>query len=251
MTVSQSVLARLWWGVGRQPFESLARRWVRKQANILAGPLRGAYFAGGISQMLGIYEIQVQEEIIGSLKPGQVFYDLGANNGFFSLLGSKQVGSSGRVYAFEPFSTNGEKIRLLLEKNRLENVTLIPQAVSQGIGRADLFIGPDPARPSLWTQAGNLSESVTTITLDAFIGQNRWPDLIKVDVEGAEDLVLKGAPHLLRSQQAPRWILEIHSPEKERSVQGMLTPNGYIARPIYRLGRRFNPYPCYLVAEKR
>ena len=193
--------------------------------------MRGAFFTGGLSQILGIYEVQVQEEILGTLKPGQIFYDLGANNGFFSLLGSRQVGNSGGVVAFEPIPEHCEKIQGLLEKNRLDNVTLIRQAVSRRIGRADFFIGSDPSRSSLEPQAGKPSQSISTITLDAFVGQNRWPDLIKVDVEGAEDLVLKGATRLLSSQKAPRWIMEIHSPAKEQVVQGLLETNGYSRVP--------------------
>ena len=60
---------------------------------------------------LGIYELPIQECLVRKLKPGNVFYDIGANAGFFSLLGSNCVGPEGRVFAFEPLPENIRSIR--------------------------------------------------------------------------------------------------------------------------------------------
>src|SRR5262245_36111858 len=80
-----------------------------KPLRILTGPLAGKRWlstSGTHGCWLGTYEMDLQRLIVSSLKPGDVFYDVGANVGFFSLLAASLVGSRGTVIAFEPLPRN-------------------------------------------------------------------------------------------------------------------------------------------------
>src|SRR5581483_4005597 len=105
---------------------------------VLQGELIGKRWIVGSSVhgcWLGSYEIQKQRCIASQLKPGSVFYDIGANAGFYSLLACSQV-APGRVYAFEPVPRNAEYIRRHLELNGVSNVQVLTLAISDEDGSA-------------------------------------------------------------------------------------------------------------------
>ena len=83
---------------------------------------------------LGVYEMPVQKCLARELGPGDVFYDIGANAGFFSLLGSKCVGEKGHVFAFEPLPENIGAVRSQVQVNNLTNCTVVEAAVSDSVG---------------------------------------------------------------------------------------------------------------------
>jgi len=130
------------------------------------------------------------------LKPGDLFVDVGANVGLYSLLAA-EVGC--RVLAFEPDESN----RAALERNiginsRQGTITVLPEAVSDHVGHVSFRAGEDAlARIAADEDAGAVRIPCTT--LDAVIGQELVAGL-KIDVEGAEFRVLKGAERLLRSR---------------------------------------------------
>jgi FkbM family methyltransferase len=146
------------------------------------------------------------------LKADDVFYDLGANAGFFSLIAARLVGSQGRVVAFEPDAGNYACISEQFQVNQLSNCTIVPRAVSSGNGTIRFERGKSSAtgraifRPNSDVQGC----TVETVSLDSFIREgNPVPNVIKMDVEGAEVEVLKGARQLLSSRR-PSFIIEIH-----------------------------------------
>jgi len=161
----------------------------------------------GKTMFIGGFENAELAFVRHSLKPGAVFIDVGANGGIYTVIAARQVGPTGHVYAFEPGKKELEILRKNIEANGLTNVTVIESAVSRETGTAKLAISTDGAMNSLAkTQHPDQQieewETVKTITLDDFALQNslNTVDFIKVDVEGAEKLVLDGAKNLLASE---------------------------------------------------
>jgi FkbM family methyltransferase len=181
----------------------------------------------------GIYEIDLQRAIARELGPGNVFYDVGANAGFFTVLAAKLVGSTGSVFSFEPMVENAKSIREQIDINSLNQCELIIKAVSDRSETASFV-------PAEHNALGHLSSSgaepagadkgllsVQTVTLDEFALSHAPPDVIKIDVEGAETEVLAGAHSLLGSPRAPKLIIELHGEGKARGVEAILVSFGY------------------------
>jgi FkbM family methyltransferase len=252
MTLAQYIIARLWWGPLRRPLEIIAYRALVNQSKIFFGPMRGLKFKGGLSQILGIYELHVQAEILNNLGKGDVFYDAGANKGYFTLLGARCVGDKGFVYAFEPFLYNVNWVKKLISDNNILNCIVIPEALSDVSGIAELYYDDkgDTTIPSLMQRQMGPSLSVHTTTLDEFVYKYRQPTLIKLDVEGAEVLVLRGAIRLLASELAPTWIIEIHSKENDSLVKGLLGLYGYRIYTVAHPYKRRKQYPYHILARK-
>lgn len=234
------------------PIENIIREWLHRRSRIIFGPLRGYYFTDfGRGTLLGTYELHVQKAIISSLKKGGVLYDIGAHNGFFALLGSTLVGSKGYIYAFEPLPQNIATLQIVFEKNKIENCEIIPKAASNVEGQAVLYTGDGRTlKASLYQWGSEDSVSIDTITLDEFIKEYRWPDLIKMDVEGAETLVLEGATCLLESKSAPVWIIEVHSEKIDEEIHQILSAHGYRIEPLLAPKGERKPYPSHRIAAK-
>jgi FkbM family methyltransferase len=165
------------------------------------------------------------------LRPGMVFYDLGSNNGFFSLLGSRRVGPTGRVVAFEAEPSLGTDIVENIERNNAQNVQLVRSAVWSSSGfvnfnSADRFSSPDAGLGkvvSSWT-AGTIP--VPSVCLDDFVQTERPPDFIKCDVEGAEVEVFRGAEKLLAGHR-PYVECEVHSDENGKLLHAKFEEMNY------------------------
>jgi FkbM family methyltransferase len=149
------------------------------------------------------------------LRDGMVFWDVGAHIGEFSLLASRQIGAKGRVDAFEPNPELSGLICRTIEANRLANVTVHSHAVMDRSGVAEFVIDPEPSishmrAPKEETPATS-TLAVSTLPLGDFHLQCGYsPHLVKIDVEGAEKMVLRGAQSLLQlpPETAPVWITE-------------------------------------------
>lgn len=171
--------------------------------------------SGGFIFTYGYSEPETARFVMNFLKPGMVFWDIGAHLGEYALLASRSVGNAGRVEAFEPQPGIFELLAHNTGTNKLRNVTLHQSAVADCTGVATLTLHPDPSKSYLMSpdasQNGFTAIAVPTISLDDFYrSTGKIPQLIKVDVEGAEPLVLKGADSLLRlpSSIAPVWAIE-------------------------------------------
>lgn len=183
------------------------------------GYLRGAKFRRFMhtyhhSYVEGNYESDLQAALVATLRPGQVFYDVGSNIGFMTLLAAKLVGPHGQVVAFEPGPKTAKQLAAQIKANGLRNVLVQEAAVSNQVGMsrfetntysvtAHLTAGPSPSG----TQSGQV---VRTTTLDHFITTHPVPHVLKIDVEGAEIAVIRGARRLL-SDHRPILIVELHS----------------------------------------
>lgn len=195
---------------------------------ILMGPLRGARWTVGVGThgyWLGTYESHKQREFQRLCQPGACVYDIGANVGYYTLLASRIAGPMGRVFAFEPFPDNVAKIEQQLRLNHAQNVTIVPVAVSDGDGIAHFQTG-------LASEMGRLAHegdlTVRTVSLDEGIARGEWPlpDVIKIDVEGAESRVLSGAARLF-SMHHPVIVLACHGTPQFRACSELLNSAGY------------------------
>lgn len=195
---------------------------------ILQGPTRGYRWILGSSThgcWLGSFELQKQRVFRSLVTPGGIVYDIGANVGVYTLLGSKLVGREGHVYAFEPLPRNLRLLQKHLKLNNLQNVTAVEKAISDCDGFSAFKVEEDYSAGSL-SSSGDLT--VGTITLDhAFSGMAlRPPSVLKVDVEGGETQVLAGAKTLL-SLHKPPVLLAAHGHNQHRDCCEILRSCGY------------------------
>lgn len=148
------------------------------------------------------------------LAPGMVVVDIGANVGYFSLLAADLVGPSGKVYAVEPEPQNNAILRKNVDLNSYSNVRVIEKAISNYTGSVQLFLSAlDNGSHSISDAAarGVASEvQVAATTLDDLLEQEGWPqvDLVKIDVEGAEMLVLEGMTLLPQYSPQVKLVIE-------------------------------------------
>lgn len=193
---------------------------------ILTGPISGGRWISGSHThgcWLGTYERGLQRRIWSALEPGQTFYDVGANVGFFSLLAAAAVGPAGSVVAFEPLPRNLALLRRHLDLNHVRHAVVVPAAVADASGTADLETSGGPAQSRL----GREGVRVDLVTLDAFVRSGGPPpQVVKIDVEGAETRVLAGARDLL-ARHAPLLFLSTHGYRRHEECRSFLEGAGY------------------------
>jgi FkbM family methyltransferase len=145
---------------------------------------------------------------------GSTVVDVGANIGFFSLRFARWVGPAGRVIAIEPEARNIDSLRRRVERAGLSNiVTCVQAAAADRPGQLRLAL--NPGHPGDHHLAGD-GEPVTAITLDELVANDPHPlALIKIDVQGAEAMVLAGARGVLETHR-PALFIEIHEPSLAR-----------------------------------
>jgi FkbM family methyltransferase len=176
------------------------------------------------------YEPETKALLVSFLKPGMAFVDLGANEGFFSVIAARAVGPTGRVLAIEPQARLGTVIRRNLALNAAAHVTLAQVAISDVAGAADFNLAPDTNSGSSGltraTRYTNPTQSVRLLTLEACLQEYSLPtvDVMKVDVEGHEYEAILGSKELFRTRRVKRVLVEVH--------EKMLTARGLRARDI-------------------
>ena len=165
---------------------------------------------------LGLAEVPIQRVLAHHLRPGDTFYDLGANVGFFTLMAARLVGPTGRVHAFEPSPTTAALLRANVARNGLTHVEVHECAVAATSGTAELMVAADSPMSRLAATPGPLTEAVEqievrTVALDDLIEAEslRPPTLLKIDVEGAEIVALQGM-HDTITRHRPTILCELH-----------------------------------------
>jgi len=159
------------------------------------------------------YEPEVTCFLTGVLKPGMVFIDVGANLGYYTLLGAKRVGPHGQVHSFEPAPLQFRHLTLNVETNQIANVVLNNCAVADRVGETQLFMsdGWNQGTHSLGMAQGNMRECrVKCTSLDEYVAEAGLchVDVVKIDVEGAELLVCRGASRTLTLLKPPVIVFE-------------------------------------------
>jgi FkbM family methyltransferase len=214
---------------------------------VLVGPLRRARFilgalageGGGASVYLNGVEPEQTQQFVHLVRPGQVLFDIGANVGYYSILGSRLVGERGAVVAVEPAIRNLYYLYRHVTLNQSKNVLIIGSACSDQIGLAKFSNAENFALGHL-DLGGTGGEDdarfgealVPIVTIDAISDKlGRDPDIIKIDVEGAELSVLMGAEKTLNRKKAV-ILLSVHSDRLRSTCIDWLEHRGYAVEPV-------------------
>jgi FkbM family methyltransferase len=152
-------------------------------------------------------EPEVVHLMLRAVHAGDVVVDGGANLGFFTLLLSRLVGDTGKVYAFEPGANNLPSLRKNLALNECKNVTVIEQPLWSHEARMHLSQPEDGGYDSLSFEPAGVELGLDCTYLDRAVPVGDRVRLIKLDIEGAEPQALLGATGLLRKDH-PIVVLE-------------------------------------------
>jgi FkbM family methyltransferase len=188
----------------------------------LAGELGGARYDCDLADLIsrevcftGLYEPPVTRVFTHYARPGAAIADVGANWGYFTLVAASAVGPSGSVLALEPDPRQFDALSRNVALNGFAHVRCVEAAASFSDGRVTLAGFADEeanrgvSRISDSAQGGRTFD-VRAVRLDALVPGPARVDLVKIDVEGAEDLVLEGMRDGLQSRRYRALILELH-----------------------------------------
>lgn len=181
-------------------------------------------------------DIAALKEIV---RPGDHIADVGANIGYLTLNLAKFTGKKGHVSAFEPLPLLHPVITLNAALNKFENISVHPLVVSEASDSRATTHNPEGGAPYAYFTLSDSEEGINTVRLDQFAkaaGITGF-DIIKIDVEGGEVNVLKGASGLLQDpNRRPRvMMIEIVDAQLQRfghrleDIYAILKPLGYFA----------------------
>jgi len=178
---------------------------------------------------------------------GKNILDIGAHIGYYTMCFSELVGNTGSVYAFEPNIFNVERMKLILSRNDelKSRIKIYDIAISDKTGdlefnfSSNIDIGTSsggfvknahtPFNEDVYKDVGFKKMNVKTISLDRFISEKTKdivPYLLKIDVEGAEYLVLEGAKSTIKKYR-PFLLIEVHSIFNMFKICDFFYPLGY------------------------
>lgn len=207
------------------------------------------FLRGGMS-----YEPDVTRIVQKILEPGDVFVDVGANVGYFTMLGSALVGPEGKVFAFEPDPKNIARIRHHCENNRVDNVEIISRPASDSVAEVNFWFNKSSSGGNaLWNPGeyfgdpqfnDGYSVMKSTTLADEFSTKGLTNvKLVKIDTEGAEHAILRGTEGWLKNQSIPYIIAEMNTFGLQKlgtsvdSFIDFMYSNGYLAFLLYFDGR--------------
>lgn len=205
----------------------------------------------GLNVLRGCYEPSETAFVKRMVKPGQTVLDIGANIGFFTVIMASLVGAAGKVYAFEPLDQNYTLLERSIAENRLEAiVTVERKAVGESSHSARLvFLGLEQGAPGfagtfilrsdLDAPAGHETQAVDMVALDEY-ALTHPVGFIKMDIEGAEPLAMRGAEKLLRDDR-PVILSEINPPALAKV--SACTPAQFVAE------MRARRYACHALQD--
>ena len=213
------------WGAAR------VRRGDRIVARGVGQGLRFNASGSNAGYVLGTSEPHVQEALALLVDGGDVVYDIGANVGFFSILAARLTGPKGHVVAFDPLADNAERIIHNSSLNGFDWVEVRTIAVGREDGDARFLVSEVSSwgrLASTGRRDGHTGETgVRVQTLDSIVASGtRPPQVVKIDVEGAEADVLDGARATIQAH-GPRLVLELHG--TNAAVADRLDSVGYVS----------------------
>ncbi len=193
-------------------------------------------------QKMECYEPDITHVMLRVVREGDCVVDVGAHNGFFTVLLSKLVGPTGRVFAFEPYDQNLVRLRKNIALNDLKNVELITKPVWHAKEQVTFYECKDATGSgSLWdvglwrdnikSKANPNPCPMDAVTLDSVIPPGTKVALIKSDTEGVEEHIFRGANRVLRNMP---WVLFEFNPigltqmgGDQRSLRDLMKMYGY------------------------
>jgi FkbM family methyltransferase len=189
-----------------------------------------------------LYEQELSKFLLRALRPGDVFVDVGAHIGYFSMLAAKLVGPTGAVFSFEPDTDNFARLTRHARENDLAQVQAFNMPVAAAPGEIEFFTNADnDGGHALWdpgahpfnqkSRAEVLKTRVQAASLDTFEAlQSRPARLVKIDTEGAEHQVLLGARRWLGERRTPFLVAEINSFGLDQMGSSQLALRGFAAK---------------------
>ncbi len=181
---------------------------------------------------LGIYEYYLANFFKRNIKADTIFIDVGSYIGQYALLAAREA-PQGRVFGFEPNRQSAQRFKENVNLNYFSNIEVIRKAVGDYEGHTSFYISQQPYNSSILAEhtISNKEERVPITRLDHFCEEQELPrvDIIKIDVEGAEDRVIRGALGLV-DRNKPLIILEIgrkSTAESHSEALSLLESLGY------------------------
>jgi len=198
----------------------------------------------------GYFEYPLVRLMQKLVQPGDTVFDAGANIGVHTLLLSRLVGATGHVFSIEPCTPILKKLRRNVALNKIENITILPYALSDESGNVTLFWREEDTnegQATFWANgATNTTEMVRTVTLDQLVSEYNLSavHLLKLDIQGAEFKALQGGYNTLLKHK-PILIFEADwnwefSKVSFSEVQYFLEQLGY---SLYSIDKRGTPVP--------
>jgi FkbM family methyltransferase len=246
-----------------------APQWLR----VTAGPLQDHFLLLNLEtpalwnkeMMEGCYDSFIYDTL-SKLVPikGATVWDVGAHIGYHSLTFAALVGPTGHVIAFEPNPHNIDRFRQHLERNAdlRERITLMTCALGNVNGEEDFVFSPEiddgrstgshlkrvftPEEPMAYQSFSQ--RKISVVTADTLLSDEHvpGPSIIKIDVEGAEALVLAGAQHLLGSLM-PILLIEVHHITAMHDILNILLRSGYHTNILSEASNSLSR--CFIVAR--
>jgi len=190
--------------------------------------------------IIGSHEPYLTEWVKENLKLGMIHFDIGANIGYYALLAAHQ---GCKVYAVEPVKESYELLNLNAGLNHYPDFRTFNLAIGDRNGKCKVYWG-DVRNWATLIPANVEFSNIATVpirTLDNFITDTRWPDVVRMDVEGYEYEIIKGATNLLQSKKPLILIIEMHYyylKEKAHELLDSLRNNGFEVAAVFE-----EPYP--------
>ena len=173
--------------------------------------------------ILGAYESYMQEAFVRLIRPGFTVYDVGAQAGFHAMVCSLLVGLEGTVVAFEPNPANLSSINQQLRVNKVSNTLVMDCALGEHVELARLDI-TGGSKQGFVTKTGEVAIEVKTI--DSLSGTLPPPDLIKIDVEGYEEQVIRGGLKTIK-KHLPIIVCDPNDDHTSSLLESILKGMGY------------------------
>jgi FkbM family methyltransferase len=157
-------------------------------------------------------EPEFMDIIESEVHEGDVAFDLGANIGYVTIHLAEYVGEKGKVYAIEPSPRNFEILTKTILVNKLEKIVKVePYAISSRSGQRELNISDESNLNSfVKTKYTKNTIKVDTVSIDDYFTDKRFPNFIKMDIEGAEVDALAGISKILENDSCMKILMEIH-----------------------------------------
>jgi FkbM family methyltransferase len=209
------------------------QRWLSRDISVDDGEYRYTFRCSTTMETWRAMTLFIKEEgtvrfITGEARPGDIFYDIGANIGPYTLMAAKRVRPNGAVYAFEPHASNFQS---LIENIRLNGLGDVVKAMSSALNNQEGFFDFNYYMLDAGTSMSQLAdrrddhdrefrpvftERKHGTTIDRLIedGVIERPNLIKMDVDGNELLILKGMRTLLEEAPPRAILMEVNARHK-------------------------------------
>lgn len=194
----------------------------------------------------GLYESETSRFFLTTVEPGQCFVDVGANNGYYTLLAASRVGPEGSVMSFEPNPEAFQRLTRNVELNRLKNVRTFQVALSDGTREGQLFCPAEgDGLSSLTPLPDSRPIAIHELPFDSLPCPRRV-DVVKIDVEGAELDVLKGMERTVAANPRIKVVAEWNSRYASEQTYRRLSESYRVSRIAH---ARRNGYSLVPIAD--